>query len=70
MYCTNINTDTVFIHPIITRTKIGTEVAEMGIGGGGGDLNQHPELLLENDAIISQLLELWVDLHSFQYHNG
>lgn len=34
----------VWITPIVTRTVDGEEIAEVGVGGGGGDLVQRPEL--------------------------
>lgn len=50
--------EVVWIRPIITRTKLGAEIAEIGIGGGGGDLTQSPELELDSDVVIEQLLGL------------
>jgi hypothetical protein len=44
------------IKPIIARTKHG-ELAEIGVGGGG-DLAQHPELEIDSDFVIDQLLSL------------
>ena len=58
MNCSAINENIVWIRPIITRTKNGYEIAETGIGGGGGDLAQRPELELDSDHILIQLLEL------------
>ncbi len=55
--CKHLNAETVWIRPIITRTASGEEIAEMGVGGGGGDLNQRAELVLESDVIIHQLME-------------
>ena len=55
--CEAVNDNTVWIRPIVTRTNLGVEVAELGVGGGGGDLTQRPELEFDNDAAISQLLE-------------
>ena len=57
MHCPTVNDRTVWIKPIIARTKRG-EMAEVGVGGGGGDLAQRPELELDNDFIINQLLSL------------
>lgn len=56
--CSHLNDQTVWIRPIITRTSSGQEIGEMGIGGGGGDLNQRPELELDSDAMIRQLMAL------------
>jgi len=59
MHCAAINDDkTVWIRPIVTRTTNGDEIAEMGLGGGGGDLTQRPELELDSGYLISQFLEL------------
>ena len=57
MHCPTITDKTVWIKPIITRTQFG-EMAEVGVGGGGGDLTQRPELELDNDFVIDQLLSL------------
>jgi hypothetical protein len=57
MHCSAINEKTVWIKPIIARTKDG-DIAEIGVGGGGGDLIQRPELELDNDSVIDQLLSL------------
>jgi hypothetical protein len=57
MHCPTISEKTVWIKPIITRTKYG-EMAEVGVGGGGGDLAQRPELELDSDFVIDQLLSL------------
>ena len=59
MHCPTINANTVWIKPIIARTKHG-ELAEVGVGGGGGDLAQNPELELDNAFVIDQLLSLCV----------
>jgi hypothetical protein len=56
-HCPTINAETVWIKPIIARTKYG-ELAEIGVGGGGGDLAQHPELEIDSDFVIDQLLSL------------
>jgi DNA cross-link repair 1C protein len=58
MGCSAINEKTVWIHPIITRAS-GYEMGEIGIGGGGGDLTQRPELELDNDFAIERLLSLF-----------
>lgn len=58
MRCSTINDKTVWIRPIVTRTESGVEIAEIGIGGGGGDLAQRPELELDNGCVIDQLLAL------------
>jgi hypothetical protein len=57
MHCPTTDKKTVWIKPIITRTKHG-EIAEVGVGGGGGDLAQRPELEVDSDLAIDQLLDL------------
>lgn len=57
MNCPAINDDIVWIQPIVTRTQSGAEIAEMGVGGGGGDLSQRPEIDLTSPAIFQQLLQ-------------
>lgn len=47
----------VWITPIISRMTDGTEVLELGAGGGGGDLSQTQELDFTNDFDL-QTLEL------------
>ncbi len=42
----------------MTRTNVGEEIEEIGIGCGGGDLIEHQELEVDN-AIIDQLLSLF-----------
>lgn len=58
MHCKSINESTVWIRPIVTRTKSGVEIGEIGVGGGGGDLTRRPELLLDNGLMIDQFLGL------------
>ncbi|KAK3984593.1 beta-lactamase-like protein [Cladorrhinum sp. PSN332] len=58
-YCQTVkNSPVVRIQPIITRLPNGQDVAEMGVGGGGDDLEREVELdyLLPED--IEALLEL------------
>ncbi|KUJ08807.1 uncharacterized protein LY89DRAFT_764166 [Mollisia scopiformis] len=43
------NENVVWIRPIVTRTKDGAELAEIGIGGGGEDLTQSLELAVDED---------------------
>jgi DNA cross-link repair 1C protein len=57
MRCDAINDKTVWIRPIVTRTELGEEIAEVGVGGGGGDLTQRPELEFDDDAVINKLLD-------------
>jgi DNA cross-link repair 1C protein len=54
--CSHLDGNAVWIRPIVARTSSGAEIAEMGVGGGGGDLTQRPELEIDSDAIIEQLL--------------
>lgn len=49
------NKNIVWVTPIISRMQDGTEIAEVGAGGGGGDLYQTQEVDLGNDAIIESL---------------
>lgn len=49
------NKNTVWITPIISRTSDGTEIAEIGAGGGKGDLYQCRELDVGNDAMFEAL---------------
>ena len=58
MQCTAINENIVWIRPIITRLENGEEIEEIGVGGGGGDLTQRPELELDSEYLVAQLLEL------------
>jgi DNA cross-link repair 1C protein len=57
MQCEKIDKNTVWIRPIIARTKDGVELAEIGVGGGGGDLTRGPEMELD-EFVIEQLMEL------------
>jgi hypothetical protein len=58
MRCSRVTDKTVWIRPIITRNKFGVEIGEIGVGGGGGDLIQHPELELDDSDVIEKLLDL------------
>lgn len=58
MNCPAINNKIVWIKPIITRLEDGSEIAEIGIGGGWGDLAQRPELRLDSEMVVGQLLQL------------
>ncbi|KAJ5121893.1 DNA repair metallo-beta-lactamase [Penicillium atrosanguineum] len=49
---------TVYIMPIINRTKDGAEVSEVGAGGGIGDLYQVHELELPDESTLAQLEKL------------
>jgi DNA cross-link repair 1C protein len=54
--CHQLDDSTVWIRPIIARTASGQEICEMGVGGGGGDLTQNPELELESDTVVQKLM--------------
>jgi DNA cross-link repair 1C protein len=62
------NVNTVQIRPIITRTKVGAEIAEVGVGGGGGDLSQRPEVEFDSELMIDQFLGLSVWFFIFCVH--
>jgi hypothetical protein len=51
-----------FISPIISRLRDGTEVRELGAGGGGGDLYQTPELKVDSSESLQQLEEFCANL--------
>lgn len=57
MHCEPLKKNTVWIRPIIARTKHG-EIAEVGVGGGGGDLTRRPELEVESEHMINEFLGL------------
>lgn len=49
--CSALNErDVIWIQPIICRVE-DNEIAEVGIGGGGGDLTQNPVLELDETSI-------------------
>jgi DNA cross-link repair 1C protein len=50
--------DIVWITPIISRTPDGTEMYEIGAGGGGGDLYQTPELDITDPGVFQTLQAL------------
>lgn len=49
---------TVYITPIVNRTSSGTEVPEVGAGGGIGDLYQTHELELPDESALVELEKL------------
>lgn len=53
----------VWITPIISRTPDGTEIYEIGAGGGGGDLYQTPELDMDiaDPGVLQALQALCAD---------
>ena len=60
LYCPTVlkNPNIVWITPIITRTHDGEDVEEVGIGGGGGDLIQQPQLELGSAKDVEAFLDL------------
>jgi len=62
LHCENVNQNTVYIRPIIARSRTGQELGEVGVGGGGGDLSRRPELELDDPYMIDELLGLSVFL--------
>ncbi|EFR04431.1 hypothetical protein MGYG_07438 [Nannizzia gypsea CBS 118893] len=57
--CSQISSGkSVYITPIVTRTKDGYEIPEIGAGGGKGDLEQSHELELPDDTTFQRLLDL------------
>ncbi|KAM3425757.1 hypothetical protein BST61_g7688 [Cercospora zeina] len=62
--CPIFNNDFVRITPIISRHN-GEEMAELGAGGGQGDLNQQHEVEIDDSNIFHKLMSLCVEkLHS------
>ncbi len=58
-YCqTVLGSPVVRIQPVITRLPGGQEVAEVGVGGGGDDLNKDAELDYLTPTEIDALLEM------------
>ncbi|KAL1954603.1 hypothetical protein VTO42DRAFT_898 [Malbranchea cinnamomea] len=57
--CSTVSSgQSVYITPIVTRTEDGSEVLELGAGGGMGDIYQTHELELPDDSAIKQLIDL------------
>ncbi|KAJ5245985.1 hypothetical protein N7468_000968 [Penicillium chermesinum] len=50
--------NTVYITPIVNRTRAGEEIPEVGLGGGAGDLYQVHELELQNETVLAELEKL------------
>jgi hypothetical protein len=57
LHCDKLNEKTVWIRPIVTRTAKG-EMAEVGVGGGGGDLTRRLEIELDSEGVIDEFLGL------------
>lgn len=53
--------NTVFIIPIVNRTKDGAQLPEVGTGGGGGDLYQTHDLELPDQSALDQLDQLCLE---------
>ncbi|EER43385.1 DNA repair protein [Histoplasma capsulatum H143] len=59
MICSTISRGPfVYITPVVSRLNDGSEVPELGAGGGKGDLYQSHELELQDDFTFQQLLNL------------
>lgn len=54
--------DVVWITPIISRLPDGTELRELGAGGGGGDLYQTPELEVTDELTIQAIEKMSSEL--------
>jgi hypothetical protein len=55
--CPSLNNKTVWIRPIVARTEHG-EIAEVGVGGGGGDLTGQPQLEVDSTYDIEEFLAM------------
>jgi hypothetical protein len=65
-YCQTVQkSPVVWIRPIITRLPNGQDVAEVGVGGGGDDLEREAELDYLSPADIDFVLELYVSILPF-----
>jgi hypothetical protein len=51
------NSSVVWIQPIITRLPDGQDIAEVGVGGGGDDLEREAELDYLSPDDVASLLE-------------
>lgn len=59
MVCSTISKGpSVYITPIVSRMDDGSEIPELGAGGGKGDLYQSHELDLQDDFAFQQLLNV------------
>jgi DNA cross-link repair 1C protein len=60
-FCSSIKSGkSVFITPVVTRDISGTDVPEIGAGGGKGDLYQNHELELPDETALQKLEELLI----------
>ncbi|KAL2802633.1 beta-lactamase-like protein [Aspergillus granulosus] len=58
-HCTTVSSKPlVYITPIVNRTKSGTDILELGAGGGLGDLYQTHELELPDQTSLARLEQL------------
>ncbi|KAL2841396.1 beta-lactamase-like protein [Aspergillus pseudoustus] len=58
---------TVYITPIVNRTRSGTDIPELGAGGGLGDLYQISELELPDQTSLARLEQLCIEkIHDAQ----
>lgn len=58
-YCRTVQkSPVVWIRPIIARLPDGQDIAEVGVGGGGGDLERKAEL----DYLLPQDIEPFLEL--------
>ncbi|KAE8352927.1 putative DNA repair protein [Aspergillus coremiiformis] len=53
--------NSVYIVPIVSQTKDGSKLPEVGAGGGGGDLYQVHELEIPNESTLEQLVKLCLE---------
>ena len=61
---------TVVIQPIIAHLPSGEDLAEVGVGGGGDDLEREAELELLNQIDLTALIELFVFQSCVPYFAG
>jgi DNA cross-link repair 1C protein len=50
--------EAVYIMPVVSRREDGTEIREIGVGGGKGDLNTVQEVEIQNEASAENLIGL------------
>ncbi|KAL3496628.1 hypothetical protein BJX62DRAFT_193658 [Aspergillus germanicus] len=71
VHCSTVSSKpTVYITPIVNRTKSGSDILELGAGGGLGDLYQIHELELGDQSSLARLEQLCTEkLHDPQALN-
>ncbi|KAL2840248.1 hypothetical protein BJX68DRAFT_279056 [Aspergillus pseudodeflectus] len=71
VHCSTVSSNhTVYITPIVNRTKSGSDIPELGAGGGLGDLYQIHELELGDQSSLDRLEQLCTEkLHDPQALN-